>query len=245
MKQPRNNRNPRARAFVETSVQYGSQWRRVASAKCRDCLAVDTVGIKTGTSQLPPEAIEKKFIQKGWLIGSNENWDICPSCAEKVKALKPVLKIVNHKETAPKEAEVKPELKPVVPVVIEPRTMQRDDRRIIFEKLNGVYLDEKRGYDPDWSDHKVSIDLGVPRAWVEQVREEMFGPINTNADIEAFRKAVEDLASFKGQLKSVQEARDQVEAIRNMIGGINLASLLDRIAKVEKLEALIRKHIPG
>ena len=125
-----------------------------------------------------------------------------------------------------------------------PRTMQRDDRRIIFEKLNGVYLDEKRGYDPEWSDHKVATDLGVPRAWVEQVREEMFGPVNTNADIETFRKGVEELRVFKDGLKSVEAVRKQIEEIRAIVGGLNIPSILDRVAKLEKLEASIKKHIP-
>lgn len=236
-------KNPRKRAFGETSVQHGTQWRRVASVTCRSCSAVEQIGIKMGHSLLPPDAIEKKLTQKGWVIGANEQWDMCPACVAASKAsAKPILTIVANDKEIPVEVEVKPDLKSVA---IEPRVMQREDRRIIFDKLNGVYLDEKRGYDAEWSDHKVSLDLGVPRAWVEQVREEMFGPVNTNSDIEAFRKGVEELRAFKDQMKAVEDARKQVEAIRNMIGGINLVSMLDRIAKLEKLEALVRKHIPG
>jgi hypothetical protein len=123
--------------------------------------------------------------------------------------------------------------------------MGREDRRIIFDKLNGVYLDERRGYDTGWSDHKVSTDLGVPRAWVEQVREEMFGPVNSNPDIEAFVKAVRELQEIKDQLAKMAAFRDQIEAIKVAIGGVNLASVLDRVAKLEKVATEVRKHIPG
>ena len=65
----------------------------------------------------------------------------------------------------------------VVPINAEaPRTMTRDERRIIFEKLNDVYVSEKVGYMEDWNDEKVAKDLGVARAWVSGLREEMFVP---------------------------------------------------------------------
>ena len=74
-------------------------------------------------------------------------------------------------------------------VVNMPRQMSREDRRIIFEKLNEVYVDEKSGYSSPWTDEKVSVDLGVPRAWVSNVREEMFGPVGSNSDIDGALKA--------------------------------------------------------
>ena len=119
-----------------------------------------------------------------------------------------------------------------------PRTMSREDRRIVFEKLNGVYLDEKRGYDTGWSDHKVAIDLGVPRAWVEQVREEMFGPVNSNPEIQEFLEGVK-------ALKAIRDQVTRIDTISAEIKALNPASLTERIAKLEKLEALVRKSIPG
>ena len=135
-------------------------------------------------------------------------------------------------------------MKPELVVKPEPpRVMQRDDRRIIFEKLNAVYLDEKRGYDNDWSDHKVAIDLGVPRSWVEQVRDEMFGPINTNGDIEEFMKGLAELAVYKKQLEEFEHLKPQLEKLRAISQSVNLASMLERINKLEKIEALVKKHI--
>lgn len=237
-------RGHKTRTFKEASENLGGQWRRVAVIACRNCAKVENLSIKTAYGLLPPVAIEKKFIQRGWEIGSNDNWDFCPDCVQSREA-RPALKVVPKEE--PEIIEETEAVKPKPELVVNadaPRIMQRDDRRIIFEKLNSVYLDEKRGYDPEWSDHKVATDLGVPRAWVEQVREEMFGPINTNADIEAFRKGVEELRVFKDGLKSVEAVRKQIEEIRAIVGGLNIPSILDRVAKLEKLEAAIKKHIP-
>lgn len=228
-------RHPRGRTFEEITEKHGAHWRRVAVIRCRHCGAHESLNLKMGVSLLPPAAIEKKFTQKGWVVGSNENWDTCPDCVSKFS--KPALKIVPKEEVTP----MKPEPKLVV---AEPRAMQRDDRRIIFEKLNGVYLDEKRGYDTDWSDHRVATDLGVPRVWVEQVREEMFGPIATNPAIEDFLKSVQELRAYSDRIKAVEEVRKQVEEIRTMIGGLNLASMLDRLNKLEKLSVEVKKHIP-
>lgn len=231
------NRSKLARSFTERSEKYGSNYRVVAVVKCRECGVEDVIGIKAAAALMPPVAIAKKFNQRGWDIGSNEHWDTCPKCIAKKKQEKPALKIVAKTEhTEQVDTMIKAE---------PPRTMGREDRRIVFEKLNGVYLDEKRGYDTGWSDHRVAVDLGVPRAWVEQVREEMFGPVNTNLDIQEFLKAARDLQEIKTQISSLIALRDQLENIKTAIGGVNLVSVLDRIAKLEKTAAEVRKHIPG
>ena len=231
----------KTRTFKEASENIGGQWRRVAVIACRQCAKIENLSIKTAYGLLPPVAIEKKFAQKGWEIGSNDHWDVCPDCVA-LRDKKPVLTIV-PKAVVPlvKEVvEVKPEL---VVAAEKPRVMQRDDRRIIFEKLNAVYLDEKRGYDNDWSDNKVATDLGVPRIWVEQVREEMFGPVNTNGDIEEFMKGLAELAVYKKQLAEFEQLKPQIEKLRALTQSVNLAGMLERISKLEKLETLVKKHV--
>ncbi len=228
-------RSKLARSFVERTEKYGSTYRMIAAIKCRECGAEDTMGIKGGAALMASAAISKKFSQRGWDIGPNEQWDICPSCIAKKKQEKPALKIVPRIEEK-NSLVVKPE---------PPRVMGREDRRIIFEKLNGVYLDEKRGYEAGWSDNKVALDLGIPRAWVEQVRDEMFGPINSNPEISDFLKAVKELQELKAQVASLSTLRDQLENIKVAINGVNLASILDRINKMEKMATEVKKHIPG
>ena len=57
-----------------------------------------------------------------------------------------------------------------------PQPMTKEDRRIIFAKIDENYVDEMSGYSGDWNDEKVAKDLNVPRAWVSQIREDNFGP---------------------------------------------------------------------
>jgi hypothetical protein len=71
--------------------------------------------------------------------------------------------------------------------------MGKTERRIIFAKLNDVYLDEKVGYADDWSDAKVAQDLGVPVEWVALVREPDFGPEITKELKAAAAKSLDDL----------------------------------------------------
>lgn len=224
-------KNRNARDFEETSEQYGSVWRKVAQATCRECGLKESIGISHGHTLLPPNAIEKKFRQKGWTIGANAQWDVCPLCTEYKKITKPHLTVVesNEKETEMKLVETKP-----APSEEPPRVMAREDRRIIFQKLNEVYLDEKRGYDTGWSDLKVSQDLGVPRAWVAEVRDENFGPTAANPDIDEFRKLVAE----------VQEAKAPLEEYRTLVQRIDQLNLVSKIARLEKLAVEVQKHIP-
>ena len=114
--------------------------------------------------------------------------------------------------------------------VSEPREMGRDDRRIIFEKLNDVYVGAPNGYASGWSDHKVSADLGVPRAWVESVRSEFFGDV----------RASEDGAAW---LAEYEKVRPQLEAFAGQHQDIlrNLASLSSDVARLLKTATEIRR----
>ncbi len=73
-----------------------------------------------------------------------------------------------------KVVEIKPKLNGVSE--LPPREMTREDRRIVFAKIEEVYLDETTGYIKDWNDERVAKDLNCPRKWVETIRDENFGP---------------------------------------------------------------------
>lgn len=82
-----------------------------------------------------------------------------------------------------------------------PREMSRDDRRLIFAKLDEVYVDENTGYSAGWTDDKVATDLGVPRAWVAQIRDENFGP-GTNEEITKLLGEVNETVRLHEGVKS-------------------------------------------
>jgi len=72
------------------------------------------------------------------------------------------------------------------PVVDPPPEMTREHRRLIFAKLHDVYIDEQRGYAEGWGDKKIAVDLGVPEAWVANIRAENFGDVKDNEEVRKF-----------------------------------------------------------
>lgn len=103
------------------------------------------------------------------------------------------------------------------------------DRRIIFAKLEEVYLDEVKGYSANWTDERVSKDLGVPRAWVAEVREINFGPVRDNemtrdliakidavsAEFSAETKKVDDItARINSDLRLLQQSQGSISELR-------------------------------
>lgn len=216
-----------ARGFVELSERYGTSYRTVAQVVCRECGVTCSIGIKAEGGFLPPSVIQKKFEQKGWSIGANPKWDCCPTCTKKQKAV--ILKVVN---SVAKEIESKP------------REMSRDDRRVIFAKLDEVYLDEQRGYERGWSDQKVATDLGVPRKWVEVIRQENFGAIAANEDMTEYLTEADALVKEARQaLEAARKAREEVEAILRNPAFLSLTTISDRIGKIDRLAAEVRKLV--
>ena len=105
----------------------------------------------------------------------------------------------------------------------EPRHPSFDERRLIFAKLNDVYLDEKTGYSGSWSDKKVAEDLGVPWKWVEDIRSQNFGPVG---DSETAREIVseaktllDDIARQRSEWAKQEKAlSDREAALRKKLG---------------------------
>ncbi|WP_132314109.1 hypothetical protein [Martelella mediterranea] len=114
-----------------------------------------------------------------------------------------------------------------------PREMQREDRRIVAEKIADVYDDH--AYIAPWTDDLVARDLGVPCAWVAEVRDFMFGPANENpvlaenarqfsawsADYEKFRADLTAHTEQGKQLRNtsldLQRRADDIRAQQNRI----------------------------
>ena len=220
--------------FEEMSVPYGDSHRPVAQAVCRNCGVTQNVSLRAKSGLMPPGMVSKKFVERGWTVGSNKEWHICPDCSNAKTPVKiPILTVVKKENESmeAKEAVVK--------------TMTREEKRIIYAKLNDVYADEKRGYESGWSDHKVATDLGVPRVWVEQVRDEMFGPVATNPEIEQFLKLEAEINLLRNEVSTLSALKGQLINVEAGLKRIDTARLMDRLNSIDKLSAEVKKHIPG
>lgn len=94
----------------------------------------------------------------------------------------------------------------------QPRLASMDERRIINQKLQDVY--GERAYTAGWSDERVAKDLGVPRAWVAQIRELAYGP-DVDENQGKVNAAID--AAFKTASVAVQRGEEQLRLIRDEV----------------------------
>lgn len=166
-----------------------------------------------------------RFASRNWKVGQKPDLDRCPECAARERAewrarkAKARQKERQMQQTLPSGAEA-------------PRTMDFDDRRIINRKLEEVYLDATSGYGDGWSDKRVAEDLGVPRAWVKELREQNFGPARDNEEIRAFLKDFDAAAA---------KVADIDKRARSAAADATLA--MDEFRALAKTAAEIRKSV--
>lgn len=172
------------RAFALESVRRGDEgFQRAFVMRCggsrEDGSACESrldITVHKST-EWPPEAVNKRAVQKGWRLGKKPTEDRCPDCIRR-----------EH----PRKGNVV-ELKPTKPTAETPSKPDRDAKRIIFAKLEEVYVGEPHGYAAGWGDQRVAGDLHVPRAWVAEIRGEFFGDAKGNEEAEALLAEIEKL----------------------------------------------------
>ncbi|NTJ46534.1 hypothetical protein G6K93_05840 [Agrobacterium rhizogenes] len=198
------------RAFPEVSITAGGQQVKAMKIGCSECEAVGYFAFQSGHKRRPPIAAVQHFQNKDWVVGSTPRKDLCPVHA----------KLSRRKGT-------KAMADATAPAAEKPRELSLDDRRIVFDKINGVY--GNGSYIAPWTDGAVAKDLGVPRDWIAQVREQFFGPAGSNplfdeylaakADIEQSMLAVVALQDaaikrFESCTKELSELRKKLDDLR-------------------------------
>lgn len=173
------------RDFVRSAIKEpGAPPLAAYKFTCAKCGKEENLPLGSKSGGIPLALVKQKMLHKGWEIGNRASADICPDCLsagkKQHKHQKQENNVVNF---------IKAE---------EPPTMSREDRRLIFAKIDEVYLDENTGYSDGWTDQKVADDLGVPVAWVKSIRAENFGEERSNSAIlKQLEEAKETLAQAK------------------------------------------------
>lgn len=181
------------RTFTEEHIPAGDGEGRARAMKivCAECGAVAYFAHQTGARRKPPVAAKQNFQAKGWVVGSGPRKDFCPLHAapssRKGRAEMPA----NQNGTAEPS-----------PKADAPREITREERGIIFAKIGDVYGSDR--YVTPWTDQKVADDLGVPRAWVSDVREQFYGPEGSNPLLDQF---LADNAVFQRERAAMAEER--------------------------------------
>lgn len=134
--------------------------------------------LNTNISKMNPDHAEKRWKRLGWAVGNNESRDRCPEHNSRNRkgtsmADRTVVPI-NHTST---EQSIPAQLQAAAEAAQRPpREQTRDDKRLIYELIEESYAGPEIGYREGWGDEKVALQLNVPRAWVETIRDEFFGP---------------------------------------------------------------------
>lgn len=196
--------------FEPCMVEHGDNKTRGMQIICGRCKNVGRIPFNTvayGGERQAELILMRKFSNMGWVIGRLSSRHRCPTCVSSTKPLAAALSVVSNNTNHQKEHLAMAPTKidsGVSPVALhnasrEVHGLHRDDARVIYAKLDGVYLTERTGYSGGWTDARVSKDLGVPIEWVADVRERWFGPDSNVA-------ATEQIAASKAVIAECEVA---------------------------------------
>ncbi|RWX72544.1 hypothetical protein [Mesorhizobium sp. M2A.F.Ca.ET.039.01.1.1] len=231
------------RHFDPITVPAEAGRRRVHRITCSRCPAFADVSANTHGGSRAHDDLFRVWGRSGWEIGSNPNRDLCPACAsaKRRSAHKPKTEKPMGNKPAPLNAQVIPMPAVLAATPEAPRQPSFDEKRLINAKLEEIYLDDKRGYAPGWTDKRVAEDLGVPRKWIEDLREANFGPAQDNEEI---RLAIEEAHTLRNDTqKALADARREVAAMRQRADQLEklIPSLADRFADLDRKLGQIEK----
>lgn len=198
------------RRFPLDNVGTGGARQWASRIECNECGRV-AHHVSNSTKHKPPEAVEQYFRKNGWQVGAGPRADKCPKCIE--------AKHINRNKEPPVAETKEPN------VAQMPRTMSREDRKLIFDEINGCYDKEAGRYMDGWHDEKVAKSLGahVPRAWVSEIREDFFGPSGSNEDFDKF-------------IERMKAINDDLIQLRSMVGQVD-----ERFQRIDSSAADLRK----
>ena len=256
------------RFFPHDTVEHGGNWTRAYRIQCNRCQTTEKTPMNTSQSgggddsAIIARRVQDRFEASGWLIGKREQDDRCPKCKgpkpqplDDNAFLKPkaTLALVGSAATAVSAAldahattrDVHADAAPPAKPNGGPRVLTKEDRRIIFAKLQDVYDNETTGYTASWTDARVARDLKVPREWVEKIREENFGTFADNPEMRAV------IAEAKQLFEDVKTVRADVQRVVASIATLtaeakkyeaDIMRLAQRIPTMEKKLAEFGKH---
>ena len=214
------------RQFAMGSKQVGDRRKNTFSITCCECAKTDHFVASSYSGLMASEVVARHFAAKGWDVGKRPSHDVCPACQQAARHRRRAkLSVVPDAPAAPVGAlsfipapkeEPQPmtfvaQKNPLTPGPLSadpPRQMSREDKRLVYGKIDEHYLDEVRGYDSGWTDERIAKDLGVPRAWVSNVRAEMFGEAEGNGEI---RRLLAEVIELKAQGVALMERANEIQ----------------------------------
>lgn len=249
--------------YTQEKRLYGDKRTTCRVVHCAHpgCHRDEAFSISTATGGIPTPMWHKLLTNKGWeIVRGHAN---CPdhhrykvraqkhaaliveaerivAAAQRIEPTPPPAQYVNMKEIIVPTKEPPTPIRSLDQLGEAGRLMTPEFRRRINREIFGNWDDVSNRYLGGTSDQKIATELGVPRAWVEQVRVENFGDSGGNEEIEELR---EDITVAISTLEPmVREAQRIVENVVNTVGNMEakLGDLRNLRKRLEAVEAAVR-----
>lgn len=207
----------KTRTFETERIERGGVALLAYRIACATCGAVAYFALKRGGALRPPRAIIIHFEKEGWFVGASPRKDACPIHR---RADRPARATCEEVITMPVKGKPLELVADHAPQAEAPRAPTLDERRLINLKLVECYSDG--GYLTPWTDQRVADDLGVPRAWVTEIREGFYGPEGSNPLYDQFLAAQAEIVRArdgiaderKAVLEQMRAAQDAATRLR-------------------------------
>lgn len=196
---------PRSQDLFELTTRgKGEALQHVWRIKCSKCPATFDV-VNGARSRLPTAMLAKRFAGAGFRVSiRNGGHHLCAECAAKpAKPPRPEhLRLVAPPEPQPSEDLTMP------PTAEPARQPTREQRQTIHAAIDRNWSITGGGYAGNLSDEKLAEQLNVPRAWVAEVRDMLFGA-DTN---EAREAGLAELDAFEARAAEIEGRAMQLAA---------------------------------
>lgn len=196
--------------------------RDMRTAAAMTCSKCDTKGkIPVVNSNNNPEKIAQWFKRLGWECdGFHASQNLCPKCIERRELRRKQEIAQEERERTPGRVLVAPLPKVAVAaprhfedVVLGASTrtggtitkiadLTREQKAEVRKELDSHFDEENGRYLDEYSDQIIADGLGIPRKVIEQFREDLYGPIMRDPEIEAIEATVADAKRTMANLQS-------------------------------------------
>lgn len=183
----------------------GPRCARVACSSCRE------VGSVNFTSLMPPEILDKKFVQKGWELDPN----VCPTCVVKRKKAKAAAKKEQVKMTTIAKPAGTLSDNPVLKAV----SADTHKATAKMHQMLNLHFDADEGkYAEGWDDERISKESGISVVHVAEVRSIAYGDIKEPEEVTKLRADIKSLNELISE--TLVTAQKEVNALNNRVNEI-------------------------
>jgi hypothetical protein len=213
-----------SRQFEPQVTRVGNAPSRVRfTLKCHQCPTEDYVD---GGRVLPDDLVSKKFKQRGWLLGRNRGYDVCPKClgVTKENALANVFNVTDASGPVPSAAEIAAQAADT-----QRETVAKTDAAL--DKLFGKVAEKPKSGGCSYADRAtdplltiIAHDMAEVRAGIAQIVE---GNLERNQLLDqqtkAFNKHLDMMHDHVGMFQRLidqmeRQNRAQEQTIRAIAG---------------------------